>query len=373
MQKKILHIQVLPKLSGVQKISLEIFKSLSLNEYQKYIIFSGDTTIDDNNECIKAFEQTGAHVLVMDNLRRRICFKDIFAFIQIYRLCKKERFDIVHTNSTKPGIVGRIAATLAGVPLVIHTVHGLAFYNGLRKDKWIFYYLCEMFASFFCNKIVLVNQYYSKFFSLFRKKTITIYNGIDFSALSFSHLQKCEDKTIQILFVGRLDIPKNPLSLLNAAKILIKKGYNDCMFTIVGNGELYDECKEYIHKNNLEEKIHLEGWKSNIGEYYQKSDIFVMSSIYEAFGLIFLEAGYYGLPTVATNVEGIPEVVKDNYTGLLCPPNNPQLIAENIMKLINNPQLRKQLGDNAKKWVEKFSSQNMVDEYIKIYNSNLRS
>ena len=178
---KILHIQVLPKLSGVQRISLEILKSLPEEKYDKYVLFSNDI-VDDRLKvkCKEEFEKIGVKVLFAKNLYRSISLKDIKAFVEIYKLCKKECFDIVHTHSTKPGVIGRIAATLARVPLVIHTVHGLAFHDYIKFPKWQFYWICEMAASFFCTKIVLVNTYYAKYFSFFKRKLLTIYNGIDF-------------------------------------------------------------------------------------------------------------------------------------------------------------------------------------------------
>jgi hypothetical protein len=183
--KKILHIQVLPKLSGVQRISLEILKNLPNAEYEKYVLFSNDT-VDENlkTQCVEAFQKEGVKVLFSKYMYRKIGLKDIFTFFEIYKLCRQEQFDIVHTNSTKPGIIGRIPAKLAHVPLVIHTVHGLAFHKFIKFPKWQFYWFCEMFASFFCDKIVLVNKYYAQYFKLFKAKLITIYNGSDFSIYS---------------------------------------------------------------------------------------------------------------------------------------------------------------------------------------------
>jgi hypothetical protein len=182
---KILHIQVMPKSSGVQRISLEILKHLPNDEYDKYILFGNDTVnVNLKNECKTNFEKAGVKVLFSKHLYRKIGLQDVPAFIEIYKLCKYEYFDIVHTHSTKSGIIGRIAATVAGVPLVIHTVHGLAFHKFVKFPLWQFYWLCEMFASFFCNKIVLVNNYYSKYFKWFRTKLITVYNSIDYSIYS---------------------------------------------------------------------------------------------------------------------------------------------------------------------------------------------
>ena len=181
-RKKILHILVLPKLAGSQYVSFEILKHISDREYDKYILFGNDVV--DNNlklQCIEEFEKIGVKVLFAKNLYRAIGIKDIPAFMEIYKLCKNEQFDIVHTHSTKPGIIGRIVATLARTPLVIHTVHGLAFHKYVGFPMWQFYWVCEMIASFFCTKIVLVNKYYGKYFNFFRSKIITIYNGVDFS------------------------------------------------------------------------------------------------------------------------------------------------------------------------------------------------
>lgn len=365
--KKILHIQVSPKLSGAQMISLEIMRSLPNSSYEKWILFSNTEDCGNKDECVRQFESAGAHVIFSKKIKRKICFSDVFAMIEIYRLCKKEKFDIVHTHSTKPGVIGRIAATLAGIPLVIHTVHGLAFHKFVRFPLWHFYWACEMFASLFCHKIVLVNTYYKKYFTLFGRKVITIYNGIDFSVLPPVHIHHSSEYELGILFVGRLDLPKSPLTLLHAAQIIIKK-YPKVHFTLVGDGEKYDECKTYIDTENLWGYITLAGWQSNVTSYYQTHDVFVLPSIYESFGLVFLEAGFYKLPSVATNVEGIPEVVVNNQTGLLCNPCEPQALAEKILYLIEHPDVRQQLGENAHQWVTNhFSKQSMVESYKNVY------
>lgn len=367
--RKILHIQVLPKLSGVQKVSLEILKSLPNDEYEKWILFSDTIDCGDKEECTRQFEAIGAKVIFSKKMKREICTQDFAATKELYDLFRKEKFDIVHTNSTKPGIIGRIAATLAGVPLVVHTVHGLAFHKFVSFPRWQFYWLCEMFASLFCHKIALVNSYYQKYFRWLKKAPVTIYNGIDFNLLQPKELQLKKDNhnKINILSVGRLDTPKDPLTLLAAARIVIEQ-HPEVHFTLVGDGEFYEHCKSYIKENSLEKNISMTGWLNNVADYYQTYDIFALSSIYESFGLIFLEAGYYHLPTVATNVEGIPEVVANGETGLLCDPRNPEALAQNLIYLIEHPEVRKKFGDNAYNRVTTlFTSEKMVQAYKRLY------
>ncbi len=368
---KILHIQVLPKLSGVQKVSLEIFKRLP-SEFDKYILFSNSSEYGDVSECVKAFESTGAKVLFSESLQREISLKDYSAFKEIFRLCKQEKFDIVHTNSTKPGIIGRIAATMAGVPLVVHTVHGLSFHKFIKWPKWGFYWACEMFSSLFCDRITIVNRYYTKYFKWCNKKVSVVYNGLPFNDFPETNgAERPECPPVKVLFVGRLDTPKNPLFLLKAAKNICRR-HENVTFTLVGDGEFYDECKAFVEANNLTEKVNLAGWQTDVYRYYQTHHILAIPSIYEAFGLIFVEAGYYSLPTVSTNVEGIPEVIEDGVTGLLCSPEDIDKFEENLEMLISNEQLRLQMGENARERVTTlFNAEQMTDKFIEIYRKGL--
>lgn len=363
--KKILHIQVIPILSGAQRISFEILKSLSNAEYDKTILFSSQGSDEQKQEIKNYFKTINVRVVFSSYLRREISIKnDWYAFFELYTFCKKEHFDIVHTHSTKPGIIGRIAATFAGVPLVLHTVHGIAFHSFVPFPKRQFYWLCEMIASFFCNKIVLVNDYYRRYFRIFKNKLVRIYNAVDYSQFLCTKNTILHDGKIRVLFVGRLDTQKNPLSLLKTAKIVIEK-CEDVIFTLVGSGELYEACKSYLRDNNLENNVKLAGWNSNPEKFYCEADIFAAASIYEAFGLMFLEAGYFGLPVCATNVEGIPEVIEHDVTGLLCNPNDEQTMANNILKLCYNKDLRLKMGYAAKKRVEQLFTLNLMTQAYK--------
>lgn len=367
-KKKILHIQVFPKLSGVQKISLEILKALPNEEFEKHILFCRNSDCGDQSECVRAFENAGVKVMFSKHLKREIGFQDIPAYFEIYRLCQREGYDIVHTNSTKPGIVGRLAAYCARVPLVVHTVHGLAFHSLIKFPYWHFYYSCEMFASLFCHKIAIVNSFYTKYFKWCKNKVMTIYNGSDFSKYPSLPLHRSNDENVTILFVGRLDIPKNPLGFLEAAK-RIHEIYPNVKFKLVGDGEFMEDCKRFISSNDLKSAVSLEGWQTDVYKYYAESDIFAVPSLYEAFGLMFLECGFYELPVCSTTVEGVPEVISNGETGLLCEPNNIDKFTNNIILLIKNPALRKSMGKAAhKRVIELFNSQNMIDSYVKLYS-----
>lgn len=388
--KKIVHIQVLPKLAGVQRVSLAILKGLPEGGYEKWVVFSAPEPGTDVSDLVEAFTEAGVRVVFSEKLRREIGLRDAAALVEIYRLCRRERFDIVHTNSTKPGIVGRIAATLARVPLVIHTVHGLAFHDFVGFPRWQFYWACEMFASMFCHRIVMVNRYYDRYFGWFRRKTSTIYNGIAppvggavanrtedngaagsgtaESGTADSTRHKAHGEGSRVLFVGRLDEVKDPLTLLQAAKIVV--GHRPrAHFTLVGDGELRGDCERFVRENDLEGNVTLTGWQSDTASWYARADIFAACSIYESFGLMFLEAGNYSLPIVATRVEGIPEVVADGESGLLCPPRDPKALAAAIERLIDDPALRQRMGRASRLRSQLFSEEKMVSSYNELYET----
>ncbi len=368
-RKKILHIQVLPKLTGVQRVSFEILRALPDDEYEKTILFGGPVT-PQTEECVENFLNAGCKVLFMNDLHREIGWHDWRAFWRIYRLCRRERFDIVHTHSTKPGIVGRIAARLACVPRVVHTVHGVAFHDYVTPLKRAFYYLAEGIASLFSHRIALVSAHYKKYDRAFGRRVRVIYNGI---ALPDS-VAKCSPSAagpISLLYVGRLEPAKDPLTLLRALANLRDRSPLDFRLTVLGDGSLDADCQAFVHEHGLSDMVDFAGWQSNVSRFYTDHPIFCLSSIHEAFGICLLEAGAQGVPAVATRVGGVPEVVEDGVTGLLVPPRDPAAMARAIERLAADPELRDQMGRAARERVRRFSAEKMIESYKALYNSEL--
>jgi glycosyltransferase involved in cell wall biosynthesis len=371
-RKKILHIQVLPKLTGVQRISLAIFRSLPDELYDKTILFGPAEAGGDARECFDSFREAGARVLTMPNLRRELSLRDVRAFVELWRLCRRERFDIVHTHSTKPGIVGRIAARLTGVPLVIHTVHGVAFHHYQRPVRRAAYYLAEAAASFFSHRTTLVTPCYQPFYRHVRRRISVIPNGMDFGAWD-EQAKRCvgerdDPDTIRFLFAGRLEVQKDPLTLLRAFERIVRSGLDNVRLTLVGDGELTGPCRRFVDEHGLGDRVELAGWQSNVVPYYRNHDIFCLPSIFESFGLCLLEAGFSGLPTVATCVEGIPEVVADGETGFLVAPRDPDALAARMVALADDPALRRRMGEAARRRVTTlFPLERMTGSYRRIY------
>lgn len=368
--KKICHIQVIPKLSGVQQVSLDILENLSDNDFDKYIIFGGSYNFDEVLK--KKLEECNVKIITNPYFKREICLDDVKAFFYFIKIFRQHKFDIVHTNSTKSGITARCAAWLARVPLVIHTIHGIAFHRFEKFHKRVFYYLIEAFCSLFSDVLTSVNKSYLKYYPFIHKKCC-IYNGIN-PEIKFQ--SRIESECFIVGFMGRLDRQKDPMTLLKA----IKHGYDlgeitqgNYKFILGGDGELYSDCSNFISDHVLSEVVSLSGWISDKAAFYSSINVLCLPSVYEAFGLVQLEAAMYGIPSISTNVEGIPEVITNNYNGFLIEPENHIELWNKIRFYRENFEVYSEHCNNAlNNAVTHFPLDNMIEKYIEVYSAKDR-
>ena len=363
---KIAHVQVIPQLSGAQQISLDLLSSLNYESNDLYMICGEIKEV--NSDFLEKFNSIGVTIIEVPNLKRELGKHDFFAFIELYRIFKKFNFDIIYTNSTKPAILARIAARMSGCKKIIHTVHGIAFHKHIPILKRILYYFAELFSVYFGHENISVNKYYNKFYPF--AKTKTIYNGVDFSKFLVEK-KSSELNGLNFSFFARLDEQKNPIEFIEAIHLLNSEGIldinKDVIFTLAGDGELKSECCDLIKIYGLESKINVIGWVTDKNKFLNTIDVICQPSKWEAFGLTFVESAYFGIPAIATKVEGIPEVVLDGKTGLLYD-GGAQGLKECMKQFVNNRSLVHELGEMARKRaLEVFSKQDMVNNYHEIY------
>lgn len=361
---KIAHVQVIPNLSGVQQVSLDILSSIDTEDNELFLI-CGELK-DFSSDFIQSFKSINVKIIEVKSLKRDLGSHDLKCFVDLLYVFKTYNFDIIHTNSTKPGIIARVAARIAGCKSVIHTIHGVAFHKYVPFYKRLFFYIAELFSTCFSHKLISVNKYYKKYYPFV--ETNTIYNGVDFSKLQPNKIRS-GNKKIHFAFLGRLDEPKNPLDFIEAVYLLKKQNLlnENLIFTLAGDGELKEKCEKLIIYYQLKDVIHMVGWISDKNQFFNKVDVLCQPSKWEAFGLVFVEAAYFEIPSIGTRVEGIPEVILDGKTGLLFDGGAEHLM-KCMLKFIQDPDLIIFLGKNAKsRALEMFSKENMVDSYKKIY------
>lgn len=369
----IVHVQVMPKLSGVQNFSLHILKDLPFDK--KYLICSATEQVTEGQreEFIRAFTEAGVEIIWAQHLCRSTGRHDLAATLELWRIFRRYRFDIVHTNSTKPGVIARIAARLAGIKKVIHTVHGIAFHKHESLLKRVFYYALEAFALQFGHVNVSVNKFYLRYYRpFFWKKSCCIYNGINpdrwmHPASLAPAAPEGPQATRRVLFVGRLDAQKNPLTAIRAFACLLSK-LPEAHFDMVGDGELRADCEALVRELGIEQQVTFHGWSGNPERFYAGCDVFFCPSLYEAFGFTFTEAALFSRPIVASDVEGIPEVVIANKMGLICPANDYAAQADCLYRILTDSQLAAEFGQFGRQYViEHFPLSNCLKQYLKLY------
>ncbi len=320
------------------------------------------------------------NIICIPSLRRKVnLFYDFLAFISLYRLFRREKFDIVQANTSKAGALARVAAKLAGVPVTIYFSHGHIFYGYFKPLVNKFVVLIERFLALFTTKFIALTELEREdlvAYKVAKHEKITVINsGLELDI--YKKVTKRDEKKRKELglgpeiavvgMVGRLEPIKNPRCLIEAAK-LIAEDYTDVKFLVIGEGSLRPGLEARCKKLGIWDKFKFLGWREDVPEIISVLDLLILPSLNEAVGRVIIEAAACSVPTIASNVGGIPEVIKDNQTGLLVPPRNVKVLASAVTALLKDKEVRQVLGEEAKKWVDyKFSAEFMVERIVKLY------
>ena len=200
-------------------------------------------------------------------------------------------------------------------------------------------------------------------------KLVTVYHGIDTEKFAPRDKHDSESQTT-IVHVGRLSEEKAQANIILACKILKHEGY-DFQCLIIGDGDLYNDLKELIIQNDLEDRVELVGkvFQEEIIDYYAKADMFVLSSHRENLPNVLVESMAMGIPTIATGIAAIPELIQDGENGLLIEPNNIEQLARAMKRLIDEKEFAQRIADNGRKTVlEKFDHNTSLDKLVELYS-----
>ena len=374
---KLLHVITHLPIGGAQDNTLYTVELLNKDKYDISL------SCNLNGELVSRAKKV-KHLKLYDvpNLRREVSIiNDIRAFLYLYKLIKKENFTIIHTHSSKAGFLGRIAAMLNKTPIVIHTIHGFAFHDYMNSfKKNIFIYLEKLSAKWTHGLVTVSNLNKKKVVDLGIapiEKLKNIYSGIDLTLFinekndQFRKELNLDSNHLLLGSVGRLSNQKDPITMIEAFCIVIKM-FPSAHLTLVGDGELRDEILIKINQLQLNGRVHLTGNKNDPWKIYHSLDLFIMSSIYEGLGRSITEALSCGVPVVCTSVEGVPEIVRENKTGILVPPKDPGALATGIIKSLNDMDNARKMAEEGRKFVnENFDVKKMVDDIDTLYDTLL--
>lgn len=310
---------------------------------------------------------------------------DLRSIMAMYKLFRRERYDIVHTHTAKAGLIGRIAAKLAGVPVVIHTSHGLPFYEGQSKKTYLLYKMLERFGALCCHALASQNEEDAGVLRELApwRPVFVEGNGVDLEhldhlagrvtteQLAALRMKNGIDPEEKVLFMAaRFEPVKDHGLLLDALTELKRVGALNWVTVLAGQGPLEDEMKRKSEASGLADDVLFVGQQSSIIPWLAMSDAVTLTSEKEGIPRSLMEAMALGKPIVATNVLGTRELVAHAETGLLVPYRDSMQLGESLAAMMNTPEARRRMGEAGRRRIEaSFTEARVVERLMRLYRS----
>ena len=372
---KVFHVITKLELGGAQKVTLMTLERLSRESYQLGLVTGPEGLLTERAESISDME-----IFRIPSLFRNMHpVKDIRALLDLYLLFRRERPDIVHTHSSKAGILGRWAARLAGVPIVFHTAHGFGFNDDQHPLRKNFFIWLERWTQKITTKMVVVSRANERTAESHRilkpGEAILCRDAISVQEFlapgprgRMLSAWGIPPGNMVVGMVACFKPQKCPSDFVDVAACILRDR-QDVHFVMAGDGELRREVENQIREHQIEAHISLLGWQHDMPEVYRNLDVVVLTSLWEGLPCVFSEAMAAGLPIVATDVDGAREAIVDQTTGYLHERHDIEGIASSVQTLLDDPDLRRSMGEKGRERVFEFdiatSVSNLETEYRK--------
>lgn len=331
---------------------------------------------DDNNDRVEKLNLICHQV---DFVRSPYDIKgNIKAFKELRRISEQTHFNLVHCHTPMGSVLGRAVFKNQKGIKIVYTAHGFHFYKGAPIKNWLVYYPVEKYFSHCLDVLITINQEDYQFAEKEMKaRQIKYVPGVGVRVMDFSLEKKMairqrqrkalgiEEGTIVFLSVGELNENKNHISVIRALSKIQGLNYT---YLICGQGKLHTYLENSIKRLGLEKKIKLLGYRIDIQELYQASDIFVFPSKREGLSVALQEAMVNGLPVICTKIRGNVELIDEGKGGILVErPDNTEELREALERIVKDTTARKSMSEYNKQKVKKFSLEKVSEEMKKIY------
>jgi glycosyltransferase involved in cell wall biosynthesis len=335
-------------------------------------------------ENVRVLEKEGIQSVVIPTMGRSISLLDDMGTLwRLIRIFRRERPAVVHTHTSKAGVLGRIAAWIAKVPVVVHTPHGHVFYGHFGPFRSWLYLQIERMLSRITHRLIALTEAERQDHldrSVGRADQFAVVpSGIDRERFGRARIHGkqqpdwfgCPPDALVIGSVGWLTDVKGHEYLVEAIAEL-KRDFPALHLVIVGSGDRHDALLQQAESSGLGDAVHILGHRDDVEACLAGMDLFVLPSLNEGMGRALIEAMAAGLPVVASRVGGIPAVVSHELTGLLVPPGDAGALAEALRRLLNRPAWAAQLGAAASRSVDsRYGSVSMVHAIESIFTEAL--
>jgi glycosyltransferase involved in cell wall biosynthesis len=313
-----------------------------------------------------------------DIQRSPFSFLNFKAYKQLKKIMKSEKFDAVHCHSPMGGVLGRLAAKSVGVSSIIYTAHGFHFYKGSPLISWLAYYPIEKLLAKFTDVLVTINKEDYRQGQKFKVKRVVYVPGIGLNTDKYQGVPVNKDikrselglpiDAFVLLSVGELNKNKNHEVIIRAlARIKSQNIY----YIICGQGSRKEYLKELSRKLGVEDKVRFLGFRNDLAEIYNVSDVFAFPSFREGLSVSLMEAMSAGLPIVCSSIRGNIDLIVDKQEGYLLEPNDIEGFAVSILELKEKKDVYISMGLRNVEKIKGFSKEVVLAKMKQLYESLL--
>jgi glycosyltransferase involved in cell wall biosynthesis len=391
---RVIHVITRLDMGGSAQEALHTVLTLDPQFYQ-VVLIKGSTSesamtpieLQNVNRQLAVASDRGVEVINLPSLVRRISpWNDFKTLVLLWSLVRRYKPHIVHTHTSKAGVLGRLAAWLARVPVIIHKPHGHVFYGHFGPGLSRFFLFIERLLGGIADHVVALTPMEARDYLNLRvlkaDKISIIHSGVDLNRYHITAEKRQQKKkdlgipadSLIIGYVGWL-IPIKGVTYLVSAMTKVLEKYPKSILVLVGKGDDKGEeerkLKERVERAGLADKVRFLGWRADVDEIMGCFDIFVLPSLNEGMGRVLVEAMAAGLPIVASRVGGIPDLVKDGKNGRLVPPADATALAKAISALLEDKKKRKRMGQAGAKMCRQYSTEAMVAQIDNLYRELL--
>ncbi|UCC39907.1 MAG: glycosyltransferase family 4 protein [Candidatus Aminicenantes bacterium] len=353
---------------GPENLILSFIKEMDSSRFSNFIVSIKDQGIRMSSFLAEA-ERMG---IKTERIKWKSIYLSIFVIKKLVSLMRQNEINIIHTHDLRSNFVGYIAGKIGRIPIVT-SVHGWI----EKSFKFRIHNFADKMLIRFFNRIIVNSEFLRKHLSQFKipdRKISTVYNTVDISIFERDVNPEETRKELGIGSgctvigtVGRLNTEKGHKYLLEAARDVLTS-FPKTVFLIVGKGPLERELKDFAREAKIFPNVLFTGFYQDLQKVFNVIDLFVLPSLSEALPLSLLEAMAAGRPVIATNVGGIPEVVKTGETGIVVNSGVAEELAQAMITLLENKDTARELAKNGQELVrEQFSTQAVTKKLEAIY------
>lgn len=366
---KIRILHVAQAVGGVDRYIRMLLKYLDKEKFENILICSQDFHREDYDGLVHCFEQV--------QMNRAIGMNDLKLIREVRKLIKQYNPDIVYAHSSKAGAIAR-AADIGLNSHCVYNPHGWAFNMRCSAKIKAMYTAIEKIAAPFCDKIICISDA-EKQSALDKKicredKLQVIFNGVDIESYENGVHGAVKRKDLNILedafvvgMVGRMSPQKAPDVFVKMAK-KVKDAVPNAHFIIVGNGNQEAEIRKYAEDNGFSDSLHITGWVDNPMSYVELFDVACLLSRWEGFGLALPEYMMAGKPIVASRVDAIPNIIRDEENGLLVEVDDADGASKAVLRIYQDDRLKDRLVTQGLEDVHsRFNARRVSEEHGKLF------